>query len=123
MLDDFIDEWINWQIANYNNDDAPLHWTDNYLIKLLLTRQTEALWEFIVCVYNRDVEEIISILATGCLEDLLAIDGEKFIDRVEALALCHSSFKASLCYVWKSASMSDVVWERICVARGECASQ
>ena len=51
-------------------------------------------------------------LSAGPIENLLALHGEKFIDRVGAEARTDPTFAKVLGGVWKN-RMSDSVWERL----------
>jgi hypothetical protein len=109
----FINEWIKHQEETYDNDDAELHWTDDYLINLLLKGQIEELWEFVLRAYKKELsQEVISILSAGALEDVLAKRGEEYIGRVELLARNDPKFRYLLGGVWQNA-MSDEVWARV----------
>ncbi|MGD2118778.1 MAG: hypothetical protein PVG66_10485 [Chromatiales bacterium] len=114
MIDEhFINEWIKHQEETYDNDDAELHWTDDYLINLLLKGQIEELWEFVLRAYKKELsQEVISILSAGALEDVLAKRGEEYIGRVELLARNDPKFRYLLGGVWQNA-MSDEVWARV----------
>ncbi len=88
MIDEnFINEWIKHQEDTYEDDDAELHWTDDYLINLLLNDQIDELWDFVMRTYKRELsQEVIGMLSAGALEDVLARKGEEYIGRVELLA-------------------------------------
>ncbi|WP_051938874.1 DUF6869 domain-containing protein [Luteibacter sp. 9135] len=62
-----------------------------------------------------DSDEILSNLAAGPLEDLLANSGRDFIDRCEALAKTDDRFRLMLGMVWKN-TIPDDIWTRIEVA-------
>jgi hypothetical protein len=73
----------------------------------------ELLWQFIIAAYPKSLsDKVVSVLAAGPVEDLLAKFGDKFIDRVEQLARSEPKFNYVLGGVWKS-SMSEGVWERV----------
>lgn len=114
MVDEhFINEWIKHQQESYNNDDAELHWTDDYLINLTLKGDIEALWKFVLRAYKKDLsQEVIGILSAGALEDVLAVKGEEYIGRIELLAANDQRFKYLLGGVWQNA-MSDEIWSRV----------
>ncbi len=114
MIDEnFISEWIKHQEETYDDEEAELHWTDDYLINLMLRGKIEELWLFVLRAYKKDLsKEVIGILAAGALEDVLATKGEKYIGRVEFLASNDAKFKYLLGGVWQNA-MSDEVWSRV----------
>jgi hypothetical protein len=57
-------------------------------------------------------EKVTANLAAGPLEDLLALPGDSFIDRIEAKAKQEPKFNYLLGGVWRS-SMKPIIWERI----------
>ena len=70
-------------------------------------------------MYRRDVSKrTLALLAAGPLEDLLAYDGARCIDRVEQLAKEDEKFNWLLGGVWRN-SMTDEVWERVQAVRKE----
>lgn len=114
MIDEhFIREWIKHQEATYDDDNAELHWTDHYLINLMLHGKIEELWGFVLRAYKKDLSQaVIEILSAGALEDVLAARGEEYIGRVEFLARNDAKFRHLLGGVWQNA-MSDDVWSRV----------
>lgn len=120
MIDEnFINEWIKHQIETLDDEDSELHWTDNYLIDLMLKREVSELWEFVMRTYRRNLtQEVIDILSAGPLEDILAAKGDEYIGRVEVLAVNDKKFRYLLGGVWQN-SMSDEVWSKVRAAREE----
>ena len=117
--ENFINEWIKHHEDTYDDDDVEIHWTDDYLLNLMLKGEFDELWAFVLQTYRKDLSQaVIGILAAGELEDILASKGEEFIGRVELLATNDKKFKYLLGGVWQN-SMSSEVWSRLCVARGE----
>jgi hypothetical protein len=114
MIDkNFIKEWIKHHEETWGDDHSELHWTDDYLINLLLNNKIEELWRFVIQTYREDLsQEVISILAAGALEDILARKGEEYIGRVELLAANDPKFKYLLGGVWQN-TMSDEIWSRV----------
>ena len=109
----FIREWIKQQEKSCADENSELHWTDDHLINLMLHGQFEELWNFVLRTYKRDLsQDVISILAAGPLEDILAKKGEEYIGRTELLAANDEKFKYLLGGVWQN-SMSDEVWARV----------
>lgn len=79
----------------------------------MLKWNIDELWEFVRQVYRRDLsQEVISILAAGPLEDILAMKGEEYIDQIELLAKNDPKFSYILGGVWKNA-MANEVWSRV----------
>ena len=111
-------EWIK---AGESADDSSRenHWSIEYVLDLDLDGKFDELWSFILYTYKQDVSnKVIEILAAGPLEDLLANDGETYIDEIEVLARKDPKFNNLLGGVWKNA-MSDSLWERVCKARNK----
>ncbi len=79
----------------------------------LRNHDLERYWEIIVEIRRLDdSDQILSNLAAGPLEDLLAKSGNAFIERCEALARVDPRFKFMLGMVWKNA-IPDDIWERL----------
>lgn len=73
----------------------------------------ELLWAMILAIHTQDKSvHIDGVLSAGPLENLLALHGENFIDRVEKEARTDSSFARLLGGVWKN-RMSEAVWQRV----------
>jgi hypothetical protein len=73
----------------------------------------EVLWPMILAIHSRNQSiQIQGVLSAGPLENLLALHGEGFIDRVESEARRDPSFAKLLAGVWKN-RMSDEVWQRV----------
>lgn len=73
----------------------------------------EEAWNTIQKIYAlNSSDSILAALAAGPVEDLLARHGEKFIDRVEALAKSDAIFRKLLGGVWQN-SMPDEIWKRL----------
>lgn len=116
-----VDAWVRfWQTKVDLDVDIAAGWAHEYLFdRLTMENDPESVWNFILAVYKRELNgRLISILAAGPVEDLLAYFGPKYIDRVELLARQDPKFKDVLGGVWKNA-MTDEVWNRVQSARGE----
>jgi hypothetical protein len=75
--------------------------------------QPEILWAMILAIHSRDQSiHIKEVLSAGPLENLLALHGDGFIDRVESEAQRDPSFAKLLGGVWKN-RMSEEVWQRV----------
>lgn len=78
----------------------------------------EAVWQAVLRILQRKLsEEQISLLAAGPVEDLLALHGARFIDRIEAEAQQSSAFAHVLGGVWRR-GMPQEIWRRVEAARG-----
>jgi hypothetical protein len=94
-------------------------WAIGQVMDWALDGEADRLWVFILSTYNRNISErVVSVLAAGPLEDLLAKHGSTYIDRVEQLAKDDEKFNSLLGGVWQN-TMSDEVWERVKAARRE----
>lgn len=78
----------------------------------------EAVWRFILKVIGRDApKQVLDYLAAGLLEDLIALHGESFIDRIETEARLSPLFRQTLHGVWQNRTPPDL-WARVELARG-----
>lgn len=135
-----LDEWVDRFITN--NSEAPpadivdleAHFNEKHAaanenadVQTLLSDpeifgihngHEEAVWRFILkVVARRPSAWAIEVLAAGLLEDIIAIRGHAFIDRIELEARRDPFFREALHGVWRNSSASDV-WERLERARG-----
>ena len=73
----------------------------------------EAAWSFILyTLADRRSEDVLSILAAGPLEDLLAKHGDRIIERVELEARRNPRFAMLLGGVWQNV-IDDAIWQRV----------
>jgi hypothetical protein len=78
----------------------------------------EAVWQAVLRIMQRELsEEQISLLAAGPVEDLLALYGAQFIDRIEAEARRSPAFAHVLGGVWRR-DVPQEIWQRVEAARG-----
>jgi hypothetical protein len=78
----------------------------------------EAVWQAILRIMQCELTvEQVSLLAAGPVEDLLALHGVSFIDRIEAEARRSPAFAHLLGGVWQR-DMPMEIWQRVEVARG-----
>ena len=117
-LNEILNAWI---AAEEAEEGSPLHesnwWAVSQVIDWSLERQGERLWQFITAAYKRDLsDKVVSSLAAGPLEDLLAKQGPEFIERVEELARKDPQFNYLLGGVWRN-TMTDEIWQRVQTAR------
>lgn len=78
----------------------------------------EAVWQAVLRIMQRELsEEQISLLAAGPVEDLLALHGAQFIDRIEAEARRSPAFAHVLGGVWQR-DIPPEIWQRVEAARG-----
>ncbi len=85
----------------------------------VLSDAPETAWAAVLKLLERDLtEKQLALLAAGPLEDLLAMHGLQFIERVEQEAERSPRFNHLLGGVWQN-RMSQEVWERVQRARKE----
>lgn len=78
----------------------------------------EAVWRFILKVIaRRPPEWTLGYLAAGLIEDLIALHGAAFIDRIEAEAGRNPLFHETLLAVWQNSTPPDL-WARVERVRG-----
>lgn len=78
----------------------------------------EAVWQAVLRLMQRELtEEQISLLAAGPVEDLLALHGVQFIDRIEAEARRSLAFALLLGGVWQR-DIPLEIWQRVEAVRG-----
>lgn len=98
--------------------DHPLWWAEERTFHALRRDCAEELWDFVLLVLGKRPNELVlSCLAAGPLEDLIAYDGKYFIDRIELLARQDPAFKHLLRGVWKNQTPPEV-WSRVEQCRG-----
>lgn len=121
MIDDkpatrseLIEAWI--KMANTAKEDTVIEdgngWAHNVMSDAVQD-DPERPWPLILEILARDRSApVVELLAAGPLEDLLAIQGSAFIDRIEAEAKHNPAFAKLLGGVWKN-TMSDDIWARV----------
>src|SRR5260370_5695799 len=77
----------------------------------------EAAWTIINIIRRERSDLLLSNLAAGPLEDLLVAHGNRFIDRIEALAGHDAQFRRLLGATWPN-SIASGVWRRIKAVAG-----
>ncbi|WP_255296251.1 DUF6869 domain-containing protein [Xanthomonas citri] len=94
-----IETWANAfielnSIEQEIDTDLPLWWAVERTFHGLRRDHAEDLWDFLLFVLGRRPNErVLSCIAAGPLEDLIAYDGKYFIDRIELLVLHDPAFK------------------------------
>ncbi len=119
-LNRVVDAWVAAQEAEDGTlDHEGNWWAVSQVMDWALDGEADLLWAFILTAYKRNISDrVVSVLAAGPLEDLLAKHGPRFIERVEQLARQDETFNSLLGGVWQN-TMSDEVWERVQAARSE----
>ena len=113
-----VDAWIEGQDAGKGADEHKSNWwAIEQFMDWALHGEADLLWTFVLSTYNRNISDrVVSVLAAGPLEDLLAKHGPEFIERVEQLARQDKKFNFLLGGVWRN-SMSEDVWKRVQAVR------
>ncbi len=79
----------------------------------------EIAWPAMLRILEHELtEDQTAVLAAGPLEDLLAVHGSQFIERVEHEAQRNPRFNHLLGGVWQN-EMAREIWERVQKARSE----
>ena len=118
-----LETWANAYIEIYSieqkiDTDHQLWWAVERTLHGLRRDQAEELWDFVLLVLSKKPNErVLSCLAAGPLEDLVAYDGKYFIDRVELLARQDPAFKHLIGGVWQNQTPPDI-WSRVEQCRG-----
>lgn len=105
--------WIKLHSAPEESPEREeLFWAYNHVCDLIQDDPEEG-WEIIETIRRLDESDLtLSNLAAGPLEDLLVAHGEKFIDRIEALAKDDQQLRKLLGATWQN-DMPDALWARI----------
>jgi len=94
------------------------HWWAWEAMDRACHKEPELAWKLIITVLSlTESDRVIENLGAGPLEDLLAIHGDKLIDRAETLASQEPKFHRCLSHTWQN-NMSPGVWKRVCRATG-----
>lgn len=93
------DEIVSGYLANYAGDESAF-WAFEEACELL-SRDPERLWRITLRLIEQAPDDAaLAYVAAGPLEDILALHGPEFIERVEALARRDSRFLLALASVW-----------------------
>ena len=111
MDNDELNKIVSAWILSHESDEG--NWAHEQVFDWIYDNKDEILWRFILMTYKRELSsKVISSLAAGPVEDLLAKFGSRYIDRVEHLAQQDEKFNMLLGGVWKN-DMTDEVWQRL----------
>lgn len=108
-----VDKWIELQSLPQDSDEAnSLMWAAEEFFALTDTEPQEC-WDVILEVVNKtDNEWVLTNLAAGPLEDLLALHPNESIVWLEREVPKNPRLKSILSGVWKNL-IPDDVWERV----------
>ena len=105
--------WIEFERLPQGSAEREAQFWAFVRLSELVRDAPETAWQVITAIWQRDSSEVLlADLAAGPMEDLLALHGGWFIDRIETLARKEPIFKKLLGSVWKS-DIADEVWRRI----------
>jgi hypothetical protein len=105
-VDELVSDWLSGKDCTMANGLMPPF------------ADAEAVWQAVLQIMQHKLsEEQISLLAAGPVEDLLALYGGQFIDRIEAEAKRNTAFAHVLGGVWQR-QMPLEIWQRVESARG-----
>jgi len=113
-----IEAWANAYIELHSieqeiDTDHPLWWATERTFHCLRRDHAEDLWDFVLLVLSKRPNDLVlGCLAAGPLEDLIAYDGQYFIDRIELLARQDPAFKDLLGGVWQNQTPEEI-WQRV----------
>ena len=111
------EEWINAYIAAYAEgvEHDPSNWAIQEFINISFD-DPETSWHAILDILSRKPNErVIGALSAGPLEDIVELNGEDFIERIESHANENPVFRHLLGGVWESGSKE--IWKRVEKAR------
>jgi hypothetical protein len=117
-----IDYWAHAYIKaqmdpNHLQPNYPLWWAIEQFMRLHSSTSAEDCWTCILHILElRPPDEVLAVLASGPLEDLVDDHGPKFIDRIEAESQRNSAFRHLLSGVWRSSTPD--IWARVEKAQG-----
>lgn len=121
-----LDEWVETYLSAHESqattetqlEAAGLASEPAYSLFLDGNQHAEAIWCFILkVVARRPPDWTLGTLAAGPLEDLIAVCGLDFIERIEIEARRDPIFRKTLHGVWQSTT-SEALWARVERIRG-----
>lgn len=98
--------------------DDPPNTASEYVVPMNFTASPDAQWKFIVAAYWRGNQDTHGHLAAGPVEHLHGKHGDKYIELVEQFTDDDPLFATMLKNCHQN-QMSDTVWRRLCLARGD----
>ena len=112
---ELVDGWIAYEAASergQKSEQDGMQWAYDAVVDVC-DAHPDLTFEFVRQVLQRDVSpKVLSALAAGPLEDLLARHGAAVIDRVEIEARQNPRFQHLLGGVWQN-RISNEVWLRV----------
>ena len=117
QMREIADVWIDLHRLPEDSPDRQYKFWSFDRLWELVHDDPEAAWNIIQIIRQEGSDLILSNLAAGPLEDLLVRHGDRFIDRVEALAEHDAQFRRLLGATWQN-SMPPRLWRRIKAVAG-----
>jgi len=118
-INKWADAYIQAQLASNLNTDNPQWWAFEKFIQVGTEKLSskDCLNTILVILEKNPPDKVMSVLATGPLEDLIDRCGEEVIDNIERLARQNPKFKNLLGGVWECSTPD--IWSRVLACRGE----
>ena len=101
----------NW-IEYHATEDGSLFWAWEQLDDMVRHVPERAWLQILDIAAATENQKVLSSLAAGPLEDLLALHGFNFIERLETEARQNPEIARLVTGVWRN-NISDSVWERL----------
>jgi len=106
------EDWIKYHLSQNKNEECR-HFSAWETLDKLVREDPELAWVIMEEIRRLDSSDLIlSSLAAGPLEDLLALHGRQFIERVETLASQDPGFHRMAGGVWRN-NIADDIWRRL----------
>lgn len=107
------EQWIEfWLLPENSPEQDALSWVTDREYDLVSENPDEAWFLILEILRRNNSSQILEVLSSGPLEDLLAKHGERIINAVESEAKANPSFATLLGGVWRN-SISEGVWSRV----------
>ena len=107
LIEQLLKEWIEWSIDPKGG--SPGHSEFIWIIE----NEPEKGWVAILAATKDEkLHPHLGVMAAGPLEDLIALHGEDFIDRIEVEAKVNPKFAWMLGGVWQS-NIDENLWARV----------
>jgi hypothetical protein len=114
---DLAQRWIKLQRVPQDSPEAKELMRAAVQVNMLALRQPQECWTVVMKVFNEtDDEWVLTNLAAGPLESLVARHADKIIPLLESEASKNERFRDMLSSVWKNLMPEDA-WRRLQAAR------
>lgn len=110
---EIAEAWIEmWDIELEDPLRKKYSWVDDFEYEAVYKNPDLAIDLILEILDHTPSNETKEVLAAGPLEQVLAVNGSKIIERVERLANANPAFANLLGGVWQN-DMSDDIWQRV----------